>query len=350
MNNNEFTDKIILVTGGTGSIGSMIVKELLVYNPKQIRIFSRDETKQVEFMHEINQDNRVRFLIGDVRDKERLNLAMEDVNIVFHAAALKHVVSCENNPFEAIKTNVQGTQNVIDCAFINNVEKVIGISTDKATDPMNVMGCTKLLAEKIMLASYHYKGHKKTKFSFVRFGNVLFSRGSVVPLFINQIKKGGSVTITDERMNRFVMSTKDAVRLVFKATEFMIDREIFILKMPIVNIVDLAHAIIKIYAPRFGRSPDDVNLQFIGKKNGERIVEKLLTSDEVEYALETDDMFIITPVVGTENINLRTLYNSAVPTKIREYTTDSHPKMLLSDIVSLLQQDKNLNSYCFYLS
>src|SRR3990167_3418436 len=161
--NSEFKDKRILVTGCTGSIGSAIVKLLLPHKPKAVRVYSRDESKQFELEQELAAESRVRFLVGDIRDKERLNMAMENIDIVFHADALKHVSSCENNPFEAVKTNVQGTQNVIDCAFANNVDKVIGISTDKATDPTNVMGCTKLLAEKIMLASYFYKGEHKTK-------------------------------------------------------------------------------------------------------------------------------------------------------------------------------------------
>ena len=187
---NEFKNRRILVTGGTGSIGAAIVKALLKTEPRQVRVFSRDETKQFELMHAIGQGKPINFLIGDVRDKERLNLAMENIDVVFHAAALKHVLACERNPFEAVKTNVQGTQNVIDCAYANQVDKVIMISTDKATDPTNVMGCTKLLAEKLILASFLYKGEKRTKFCCVRFGNVLASRGSVVPLFVNQIKCG----------------------------------------------------------------------------------------------------------------------------------------------------------------
>ena len=228
----EFSGKRILVTGGSGSIGSVIVKELLKCNPQQIRVYSRDESKHLDLMQSIGPDLRMRYLIGDIRDKERLMLSMEGIDIVFHAAALKHVVFCEANPFEAVRTNVLGTQNLIDCAFAQNVEKVVGISTDKATDPSNVMGCTKALAEKIMLASYHYKGFKKTKFSFVRFGNVLWSRGSVLPLWYKQIKNGGPVTITDLSMTRFFMPLSSTVELVFKATRMMRDREIFILKMP----------------------------------------------------------------------------------------------------------------------
>jgi FlaA1/EpsC-like NDP-sugar epimerase len=212
---NKFEDKKILVTGGTGSIGSVIVRKLLEYEPKVVRILSRDEFKQYQLMNEFSNDPRLRFLIGDIREKDRLDMAMEEIDIVFHAAAMKHVLFCENDPFEAVKTNVLGTQNVINSALANKVEKVIGISTDKAADPISVMGCTKLLAEKMMLASYRYKGTKQTKFCFVRFGNVLSTRGSILPLFYKQIQRGGPVTITDNRMYRFFISINQAVELVF---------------------------------------------------------------------------------------------------------------------------------------
>lgn len=336
---NEFEDKTILVTGGTGSIGSVIVQELLRYNPKRVRVFSRDETKQFELMHQLNNDPRVAWLIGDIRDKERLSLAMENIDIVFHAAALKHVFSCEINPFEAVKTNVLGTQNVIDCAFANGVDKVVGISTDKATDPSSVMGCTKLLAEKIMLASHHYKGFKKTRFCFVRFGNVLFARGSVIPLFIKQIKKGGPVTVTDERMERFVMSIKEAVNLIFKAAALMNDREIFILKMPSLNLIDLVSALINIYAPKYGYSSADIKIQKIGKKHGERIVEKLLTIEEAEYALDTDDMFIITPIIGRDSALPIDFYPGAKKASVAEFTTVGQNKLTISEIEQILLKE-----------
>lgn len=338
---NEFKNKRILVIGGTGSIGSVIVTELLKYEPRQIRIYSRDETKQFELGHELNAGPRIRFLIGDIRDKERLNLAMENVDIAFHAAALKHVSSCENNPFEAVKTNVQGTQNVIDCAFANKVDKVIGISTDKATDPTNVMGCTKLLAEKIMLASYFYKGMHKTRFCFVRFGNVLGSRGSVVPLFSKQIKQGGPITITEPNMTRFFMTINDAVNLVFKSASLMHDREIFILKMPVVKIKDLAKAVLELEKEK-NKNTADINIKIIGKKNGERMHEKLLTVEEAENALETKDMFIIVPQEILELQKSKRTYYGAKKTKVKEYSSKSIKKLNIKEIKRMLRKMESI--------
>ena len=186
---NIFKDKIILVTGGTGSIGSAIVKELLTYNPKQIRVFSRDQNKQYELMEELGNRSDVRFLVGDVRDEKRLNLAFDNVNIVFHAAALKHVPSCEYNPFEAVKTNIIGSQNLIEAALAHDVQKVIGISTDKVVHPTSVMGTSKLMMEKLFVSAYHYMGSKNTKFACVRFGNVAWSTASVLPIWQKQMSR-----------------------------------------------------------------------------------------------------------------------------------------------------------------
>jgi len=342
---DQFKNKRILVTGGTGSIGSVIVKELLKLKPKQIRVFSRDETKQFELMHEIGPGLSVNFLIGDVRDKERLNMAMENIDIVFHAAALKHVGACEKNPFEAIKTNVQGTQNVIDCAYANGVDKVIMISTDKATDPTNVMGCTKLLAEKLILASFLYKGNKKTKFCCVRFGNVLGSRGSVVPLFINQIKRGQPVTITDPKMTRFIMSIHQAVQLVFKSAALMQNREIFVLKMPVVTIKDLAQAVIEAVREK-NKAKQNISIKIIGKNGGERIHEKLLTAEESVGALELEDMFIILPNLldlgsGYE-FPKDSFYPKGKMAKVGDYSSRDVKKMPVKAIKELLLLSGNL--------
>lgn len=337
---NEINGKRILVTGGTGSIGSVIVRRLLEHNPKQIRILSRDETKQHLLLNELGGDSRLRFLIGDIRDADRVDMAMEDIDIVFHAAAMKHVVSCENDPFEAVKTNVIGTQNIINKALANGVEKVIGISTDKATDPVSVMGCTKLLAEKVMLASHTYQGSKMTKFCFVRFGNVLSTRGSVIPLFYSQIQKGGPVTVTDENMSRFFLSIHDAVGLVFEAMHLMQNREIFVLKMPILNVRDLAVAMTELYGPSLGFTPEQIQIHFIGKKKGERIFEKLLTKDESEYALETDEMFIITPVIGYPEEGLTTeRFPDAKKCRIGDYSTEGQETLSIEEIKEMLKKD-----------
>lgn len=335
--------KTALVIGGTGSIGSEIVKKLLECDVRQVRVYSRDETKQFELAHRLHNDPHIRFLIGDVRDQERLMMAMEGVDIVFHAAALKHVVSCELNPFEAVKTNVQGTQNVISCALANDVEKVISISTDKAADPTNVMGCTKLLAEKLILASYFYKGKKKTKFASVRFGNVLGSRGSVIPLFIKQIKDGGPLTITDPSMTRFFMSISQAVDLIFKASELMKGQEVFILKMPVASIGDLANAVISIMKEK-NNAIKDVEIKIVGKKAGERKHEKLLTLDESETALERDDMYIIRPNVEYEIFHdfKPEEYPDSRSAEVKEYSSKSEELMTLEEVKKMILSIKEL--------
>lgn len=335
--------KTVLVTGGTGSIGSEIVRKLLECGVRQVRVYSRDETKQFELAHRLHNNPNISFLIGDVRDKERLQMAMEGANIVFHVAALKHVVSCELNPFEAVKTNVQGTQNVISCALSNDVEKVISISTDKAADPTNVMGCSKLLAEKLILASYFYIGKKRTKFASVRFGNVLGSRGSVIPLFIRQIKDCDPVTVTDPSMTRFFMSISHAVDLIFKASELMKGQEVFILKMPVATIGDLAKAVIDIMKEK-NNIVGDVPIKVIGKKVGERKHEKLLTLNESETALERDDMFIIRPNVEYEIFHNSKFeeYPDSRPATVKEYSSQSEKLMSLEDIKKMVLSIKEL--------
>ena len=292
---NKFKNKKILVTGGTGSIGSEIVRRVLQSDPKVVRILSRDESKQFELEQEIGGLENVRFLIGDVRDKARLNRAFEDIDIVFHAAAMKHVPACEYNPFEAVKTNVVGTQNVIDAALDNGVEKVIAISTDKAASPINTMGATKLLAEKLIIDANFYKGHRKIIFSCVRFGNVMGSHGSVIPLFEKQIKNGGPITVTDHEMTRFMMTIPQAVDLVFKATKIALGGEIFIFKMPVVKLGDLANVMIEHLAPKYGHTPESIQVDTIGVRSGEKTYEYLMNEEEAQYAYETKDMFIVLP-------------------------------------------------------
>ena len=293
---NIFKGKIILVTGGTGSIGSEIVRQLLKHKPKTIRVFARHEDRHFQLMQEwVGHEDRIRFIIGDIRDRERLFLAMEGVDIVFHAAALKHVPLCEYNPFEAVKTNIVGTQNVIEAARSANVAHVIGISTDKVAEPESVLGVSKLMAEKLFLATYFYKGSTHTKFTCVRFGNVLGSRGSILSLIKSHIAEGTNIPITDIAMTRFFMTIPDAVELVLNAAKHGKGQEVFVLKMPAARLGDVVKAAIDHYAPLFGKKANDVGVTIIGKRKGEKMHEKLLADYEIDDALETETMYILTP-------------------------------------------------------
>lgn len=281
----DWKNKIILLTGGTGSFGQRFAQIMLKkYQPKAVRIFSRDELKQWEMEQKFNCDKHLRFFIGDVRDKERTERAMDGVDIVVHAAALKQVPFCEYNPFEAIKTNILGAENVINAAIDHNVTKVLAISTDKAVNPVNLYGATKMCMEKLFIAANAYVGSKRqTKMSCVRYGNVVGSRGSVIPLF-NKQRSTGTVTITDKRMTRFWLTLDQGVEFVINCIEKMHGGEIFVPKCPSTKITDLAKAV----AP-------DCKIKYTGIRPGEKINECLLTEDESRHAMEFRDYFIITP-------------------------------------------------------
>lgn len=290
-----YTGKTILVTGGCGSIGSEIVNKLLDLNVKAIRIYDNDESGLFKIQQKLTT-KKIRPLIGDVRDKDRLRRAAENVDITFHAAALKHVPLCEYNPFEAVKTNILGTENVINAALQEEIDKLVFISTDKAVNPTNVMGASKLLAEKITISANNFKGKKKTSFCSVRFGNVLNSNGSVIPLFKNQIKKGGPVTVTIPNMTRFFMNIPNAVSLVLKAGYFSNGGETFILKMPTVKIIDLAEATIEQYSSEYGYKISDIDIKIIGKRPGEKMHEELMNDLDAENTYENDEMLISIPI------------------------------------------------------
>lgn len=341
-----FYKKKILVTGGTGSIGREIVKQLLEFNADQIRVFSRDDTKQFELEHELRGPENVRFLLGDIRDFNRLKMAMEDVDFVLHTAALKHVSACEYNPFEVVKTNVDGTQNVIQVALENNVERVINISTDKAINPTNTLGASKLLAEKLISAAQSFRGFRRTVFASVRFGNVLGSRGSVTELFKQQVKNGGPVTVTDPEMTRFVMSIPQAVNLVLKAAWIAQGRETFILKMPTTRIIDLAESVIETMGSAYGFKREAIEIREIGKRSGEKIHEELMTAEEGQRALETEDMFIVLPENtrqnDTNNFQVGD-YPGAVPAVQREYHSKSEQAISKERIKALLRKERLLD-------
>lgn len=339
-----FENKVVLVTGGVGSIGSEIVRQLLQSAPKQIRILDNRETEAFHMQNELAQHSSLRFLIGDVRDKERLSRAMENVDIVFHAAALKHVPLCEYNPFEAVKTNVLGTQNIIDCALENDVEKVINISTDKVTNTINTMGATKLLAERLITAAQYYRGNRRTAFCSVRFGNVLKSNGSVIEVFESQIRNNSPITITDPAMTRFFMSIPQAVKLVFKALELTQGGEIFILKMPAIRLKELADVIVEEIAPKYNFKPSDLKQKFIGLRPGERLYEDLMTEEEAETAMETDELFIVLPmIVYSPQARLtKHTYPNARKSQVQRYSSKTTPLLDKEGIRALLRKEKLL--------
>ena len=281
----DWTNKTILVTGGTGSFGKKFTKILLAEkNPKKIIIYSRDELKQHEMRVAGYNDPRLRYFIGDVRDRDRLTRAMYGVDIVVHAAALKQVPACEYNPMEAIKTNIQGTSNVAEAALDAGVSKVLALSTDKAVSPANLYGGTKLVAEKLIVQSNNYAAGRATRYSCVRYGNVVGSRGSVVPLFL-KLRASGKITITDERMTRFWLSLEQGVQFVINCIEQMEGGEVFVPKIPSTTVVDLAKAI----AP-------DAEIEIIGIRPGEKLHEDLLSVDEARHSVELDTMFVVQPV------------------------------------------------------
>jgi len=288
-----FRDRTILVTGGTGSIGSEMVRRLLDLRPRAVRVLSRDDSKQFELAEELRGRSELRMLIGDVRDRSRIARAMSGVDLVIHAAAMKHVPAAEFNPFEAVETNVRGTQNVVEAAIDAGVDRVLTVSTDKAVDPTNVMGATKLLAERLMASAQLYRGAAPTRFASVRFGNVIGSRGSIVPLILAQLARGGPVTVTDPEMTRYLMPIRTAVDLCFTALERMDGGEVFILKMPRVRIGDLVDVLVEAYAGRYGLQAADIAIERIGVRAGEKVDEALISTDEAWRVIDGDEMWVV---------------------------------------------------------
>ena len=281
-----FENKTILITGGTGSLGQSLTKKLLKLNVKTIRIFSRNESKQIE-MENTFHDNRLRFFVGDVRDLSRLTKAVEDADIVFHAAALKHVPKIEYNPFEAIKTNVIGSQNVIDACLNSHVSKAICVGTDKAVSPLNTYGATKLLMEKLFVSSNNSLNKSKhpTRFIALRYGNVLGSSGSVVPKFIEQIKNNEPLSITDPKMTRFSITMNDAIEFILNATKIGKGGEIFIPKLKSYSLSLLKNTLFQIFK--------NTGENLVGIRPGEKLQEILINNDELRYTWEINNMYVI---------------------------------------------------------
>ena len=283
----NWNEKVILVTGGTGSFGKKFIEIMLKeFKPAKLIVYSRDEQKQHEMRQMGFQHENLRYFIGDIRDQERLRRAFQGVDYVVHAAALKQVPACEYNPMEAVKTNILGSSNVIDAALDSNVKRVIALSTDKAVNPINLYGATKLAAEKLFVQSNAYAGGRETRFSCVRYGNVVGSRGSVVPVFLRQ-RKSGSITITDDRMTRFWISLEQGVRFVIRCLDEMHGGEVFVPKIPSMKVIDLAKAV----AP-------EAKINIIGIRPGEKLHEVLISEDEARTVIELDDMYVVQPAAA----------------------------------------------------
>ena len=281
---NKFYKKI-LITGGTGTLGKELTKQLLDSDKyiKKIYIYSRDEYKQSEMKKEFENNPKLSFFIGDIRDKDRLYRAFNEIDYVIHTAAQKHVPSCEYNPFEAVKTNVIGSANIIDAAIDRKVKKVLAISTDKAVNPINLYGCTKACMEKMFIDGNNYSGDNETIFSIVRYGNVIGSRGSVIPFFKKIAKEGGKFPLTDNEMTRFWTTIDNAAKFVLDSLEIMEGQEIFIPKLPTLKIIDLIKAI-----------KEDAEIKVIGVRKGEKIHETLISKEESKCFLDMNNYFIIT--------------------------------------------------------
>ncbi|MDZ7587019.1 MAG: polysaccharide biosynthesis protein, partial [Patescibacteria group bacterium] len=288
-----------------GSIGSVLVKKLLEeHSPKQVRVLDNNEAGLFNAIRQYGGNQKVRFLLGDVRDKDRVAWAMRNVEVVFHAAALKHVALNEYSPFESVKTNVLGTQNMLEAALNNQVKTFVNISTDKAANPTSTMGASKLLAERLTVGANYFKGSGQTVFTSVRFGNVLNSSGSVLPIWLDQLKEGKPLAITDKNMVRYFMTIEQAVNLIFKAAVMAQGGEIFILKMPALKITDLAEVLLE----KFGKGKNE--LKFIGKRPGEKLYEKIVTRTEAQQALELTDMYVLPAVIEYPNASEDEIKNS----------------------------------------
>ena len=339
---SELHNKSFLITGGTGSFGKKFAQIVLEnFKPKKVIIYSRDELKQFNMQNDIlfkkynqNKNSKIRYFIGDIRDKERLIMAMKaDIDIVIHAAALKQVPTAEYNPFEAVKTNIIGSQNVIDASLVSNVKKVIALSTDKAAAPINLYGATKLTSDKLFIAANNYKGKNEIKFSVVRYGNVANSRGSVIPLFLDQ-KNSGNISITDKRMTRFNITLDEGVNFVLNCLLKMWGGELYIPKIPSYRILDVAKAI----AP-------NAKINIVGIRSGEKLHEEMITNTDSLNTIEFNDYYVILPDMVYKYWNKNNFLKSRSGMggkpcmKDFKYTSDTNSKfMTISEIRKLIKQ------------
>ncbi|MDH5404064.1 MAG: polysaccharide biosynthesis protein [Candidatus Heimdallarchaeota archaeon] len=338
---NLLNGKIILITGGSGSIGLQIAMHLLNnYTPHVIRILTNDENSLFSTKLQLQDQPNVRFFLGDIRDEERVKKAIENVNVLFHAAALKHVEMCEYNPFEAIKTNVLGTQNLINAALTEDISHFILISTDKAASPLNVMGATKLLAEKLVSSAMGYRGNSKTIFTTVRFGNVFGTRGSIFPIIKEQVLKKEKIEIRNPELTRFLMSIKEALNLVFFALENSKGGEVFLPKMKSIKIDKLIGEIVQFVCEEENINREDIEIITTYVKAGEKIHEELITEDELRTTVEYENYYILQTHLAHPN-QYNWVDNHSL-TDLKSYSSENSPSLSKEEVTTLMQNIKDL--------
>lgn len=337
---SDWTGRRVLVSGVCGTVGREILRQLVTEVPTEIIGIDNNESELFFLQQETSDlDTLVTLSLGDVRDAARLHRVMEGVDTVLHAAALKHVHLCEQSPRDAIKTNVLGAQNIVDAAEANSVERVVLTSSDKAVNPTSVMGTSKLMGERLFTAAYLRRRGPRPIFASTRFGNVLGSRGSVIPLFHRQVRDGGPVTITDLDMTRFIMTLREAVKLTMDSVFLAQGGEVFVTKMQVLRIEDLAHAMIEELAPLYGHAPDEIRIEIIGAKMGEKLWEELLNEEEVRRAEELPNHFLIHPVVPTTlGGKLEYVHSQALGTVEEAYNSAHETPMTRAELRTYLRE------------
>jgi len=333
-----FKDKSVLVTGACGTVGLELIRQLLVSFKVGELIGIDNNESELFFLEDKFADfNNVSFFLADVRDRDKISRKMKHMDIVFHTAAFKHVILCERSPFEAVQTNILGIQNIINGAIENNVERVIFTSSDKAVNPTNVMGTTKLMGERLMTAANSNSREGGPIFTSTRFGNVLGSRGSVIPIFREQIRRGGPVTLTDPDMTRFIMSLEAAIQLVIESAWSAVGGEVFITKMPTIRIEDLAEVMIKELAPGYGLSAEGVEITNIGNKPGEKMYEELMNEEEIRRAWELNKYFVVLPAYGSIYRKIDYSYSNVISkTVVKPYNSANHSPLSQSELAEFL--------------
>jgi len=344
MNNHYLNGKRILVTGACGTIGTELVRQLLKnnYNIDELIALDNNESGLFFLEQRFTTCKNASFFLADVRDRDKLSRKMFGIDVVFHAAAYKHIILCERSPFEAVQTNINGVQNIIYAATENKVSKVIFTSTDKAVNPTSVMGTSKLMGERLITAANTMNHGNGPIFASTRFGNVLGSRGSVIPVFHEQIRHGGPVTLTDPRMTRFIMSIQDAVRLVIDSVELAKGGEVFITKMPVIYIKDLAEVMINELAPRYGYDPKQIKIKNIGTKPGEKLYEELMNLEETRRALELQRYFVVLPAFRNIYKDIEFTYPGTISHKVNNPYISANEPVLSREELSAFLRENNL--------